>query len=72
MMPFPNLLAAYANAEPLGDERNPDGKSLRNPPAVRASPAYDTFPAPVRSITDGNGFDFHGAISEFSSTSRSG
>ena len=59
-MPFPNLLAAFANAEPLGDERNPDGKSLHNPAAARLSPCYDTFPAPIRS--DRNGFDFHGAI----------
>ncbi|KAF8723383.1 hypothetical protein AX14_009364 [Amanita brunnescens Koide BX004] len=56
-MPFPDLLAAYANAEPLTDERNPDGKSLRNPPADRLSPCYHTFPAPIRS--DRNGFDFH-------------
>jgi hypothetical protein len=60
IMPFPDLLAAYANAEPLTDDRNPDGKSLRNPPADRLSPCYHTFPAPIRS--DRNGFDFHGAI----------
>jgi hypothetical protein len=32
-MPFPDLLTAYVNAEPLVDERNPDGESFRNPPA---------------------------------------
>ena len=69
-MPLPDLLASYANAEPLGDERNPDGKSLRNPPAASLSPCYDTFPAPIRPVADGNGFDFHSAIS--SSTGRSG
>lgn len=58
MSNFPDVLAGYANAEPLGDERNPDGKSLLNPPRVTLSPAYNTFPAPIRN--DGNGFDFHG------------
>ncbi|KAF8723384.1 hypothetical protein AX14_009365 [Amanita brunnescens Koide BX004] len=58
-MPFPDLLAAFANARPLGSERNPDGKSLRNPPAPHLSSCYDTFPAPIRPATDGNGFDFH-------------
>ena len=58
MSNFPDVLAGYENAAPLGDERNPDGKSLYNPPKASLSPAYDTFPAPIRS--DGNGFDFHG------------
>ena len=68
MMPVSDMLVAYADAEPIGDERNSDGKSLHNPPAARLSPAYDAFPAPIRS--DRNGFDFHGAI--FSSTSYPG
>ena len=64
IMPFPDLLAAYVNAE-LGDERSPHGESLPNPPARRLPPCYDAF---IRSFR--NGFGFHGAIS--SSTSRSG
>jgi len=57
MSNFPDVLAGYENAAPLGDERNPDGKSLYNPPTDSLSPAYHTFPAPIRS--DKNGFDFH-------------
>ena len=49
-------LVGYENAEPLPTALNADGKSLQNVPGP-LSPAYDEFPAPIR--TNGNGFDFH-------------
>lgn len=61
-VPYADLLGSYANAEPLPDTINPDGKSLYNPPGP-LSPTYDTFPHPIDSSN--NGFDFHGASSLF-------
>ncbi|RXW18719.1 hypothetical protein EST38_g7133 [Candolleomyces aberdarensis] len=60
MSPFPykSPLEGYENLPPLDSEaRNPDGKSLVNPPAEKLSDAYVTFPEPI--IKTNNGFDFH-------------
>lgn len=57
---YPDLLKDYANAPPLPTEKNADGKSLKN--LVENTPrsaAYDTFPAPIASKGEENGFDFH-------------
>jgi aromatic ring-cleaving dioxygenase len=55
---------AELGSEPLPplsseEERNPDGKSLINPPRADGalSAAYDAFPKPIDSSN--NGFDFH-------------
>ncbi|KAK8078825.1 DOPA-like domain-containing protein [Apiospora phragmitis] len=40
-------LAGYANAPPLPDERNEDGKSYKNPPREGRSEAYDRFVEPL-------------------------
>lgn len=60
MAPFPYKypLEGYENLPPLDSEaRNPDGKSLVNPPTGKLSHAYETFPEPI--IKTNNGFDFH-------------
>ncbi|KIY62943.1 hypothetical protein CYLTODRAFT_360742 [Cylindrobasidium torrendii FP15055 ss-10] len=53
---WPNLLAGFENAPPLTEERNADGKSLKNLEAPR-SKAYDEFVDPLDKKN--NGFDFH-------------
>ena len=60
MAPFPykSPLEGYENLPPLDSEaRNPDGKSLVNPPTGKLSHAYEDFPEPI--ISTNNGFDFH-------------
>jgi len=55
-------LAVYKGQtlEPLPTELNADGKSLMALPIPPTrSPAYDTHPAPIRSPSEGNAFDFH-------------
>ncbi|KAL4997682.1 hypothetical protein BDV10DRAFT_195023 [Aspergillus recurvatus] len=54
--PFP--LAGYENLEPLPEERNEDGKSLRNPQHGILSKAYEEFPDPLNKSRRG-GFDIH-------------
>ena len=44
---YPSPLAGYENAEPLSDERNEDGKSLKNTQTGVKSKAYDEFVAPL-------------------------
>ena len=44
---FPSPLAGYEGAEPLGLERNEDGKSLKNSQTGIKSKAYDEFVAPL-------------------------
>ncbi|OJA14988.1 hypothetical protein AZE42_04329 [Rhizopogon vesiculosus] len=56
MSQWPSLLAGYEAAEPLPTTKNPDGKSLYNPPGPRSA-AYDDFPKPID--PSNNGFDFH-------------
>lgn len=62
---YPHQPIAELGSDPLPplpseEERNPDGKSLVNPPRADGalSAAYDTFPDPIDSSN--NGFDFHG------------
>ncbi len=40
-------LAGYEDQQPLGDERNEDGKSLKNPDTGVLSPAYSEFIDPL-------------------------
>ncbi|KAJ5572526.1 hypothetical protein N7450_009510 [Penicillium hetheringtonii] len=54
--PFP--LEGYENLEPLSDERNEDGKSLKNPQHGKLSKAYEEFPDPLSKDRRG-GFDIH-------------
>ncbi|KXN87387.1 hypothetical protein AN958_08818 [Leucoagaricus sp. SymC.cos] len=54
--PWPSPLVGFEHAEPLPTTRNPDGKSLFNPPGPQ-SKAYTEFPKPIDSSN--NGFDFH-------------
>lgn len=52
-------LPSYIDASiPLSSERNAD-RSMVNPKQDTLSPAYQTFPAPIRSPDKGNAFDFH-------------
>jgi len=44
---YPSPLAGYEGAEPLGEERNEDGKSLKNTRTDTKSKAYDEFVAPL-------------------------
>ena len=44
---YPSPLAGYDKAEPLGEERNEDGKSLKNTQTGVKSKAYDEFVAPL-------------------------
>ncbi len=44
---YPSPLAGYENTEPLSDERNEDGKSLKNPVPGVLSPAYERFVDPL-------------------------
>lgn len=55
-MSWTSPLQGYENAEPLPDTKNPDGKSLYNPPGPKSA-AYEEFPKPIDSSN--NGFDFH-------------
>ncbi len=44
---YTSPLAGYENAEPLSDEKNADGKSLKNPETGVKSKAYDEFTDPL-------------------------
>ncbi|KAJ6114865.1 hypothetical protein N7486_000643 [Penicillium sp. IBT 16267x] len=55
---YPSPLEGYGDLEPLTDERNEDGKSLKNPETGVLSKAYEEFPDPVSKSRRG-GFDIH-------------
>ncbi|KAJ5930463.1 hypothetical protein N7466_005956 [Penicillium verhagenii] len=55
---YSSPLEGYENLEPLSDERNEDGKSLKNPQTGVLSKAYEEFPDPVSKGRRG-GFDIH-------------
>ncbi|KAL1988710.1 hypothetical protein VTN96DRAFT_8410 [Rasamsonia emersonii] len=55
---YPWPLAGYEGLEPLGEEKNEDGKSLKNPQHGIRSKAYDEFPDPLTKGRRG-GFDVH-------------
>ncbi|KAF7185549.1 putative 21.2 kDa protein, partial [Pseudocercospora fuligena] len=55
---YPSPLEGWENHEPLSDERNEDGKSLKNPTPTTQSPAYNAFPSPITNDIRG-GFDIH-------------
>ncbi|CAG8373533.1 unnamed protein product [Penicillium salamii] len=54
---YPSPLEGYENLEPLSEEKNEDGKSLKNPEGV-LSKAYEEFPDPLSKGREG-GFDIH-------------
>lgn len=54
---YPSPLAGYEGLPPLSDDKNADGKSLKNEPAPLSS-AYDTFVEPLDKGIRG-GFDVH-------------
>ncbi|RDW86222.1 uncharacterized protein DSM5745_02864 [Aspergillus mulundensis] len=55
---YPSPLEGYENLEPLPDERNEDGKSLKNPQHGILSKVYEEFPDPLTKGRRG-GFDIH-------------
>ncbi|KAF2088477.1 hypothetical protein K490DRAFT_72893 [Saccharata proteae CBS 121410] len=55
---YSSPLLGYENLPALPDEKNADGKSYVNPPAVKRSEAYDSFVAPISNGERG-GFDVH-------------
>ncbi|KAK6836424.1 DOPA 4-5-dioxygenase [Apiospora arundinis] len=55
---YPSPLTGYANAAPLPNERDEDGKSYKNPPREGRSEAYDRFVEPLDNGRRG-GFDVH-------------
>ncbi|KAJ6111968.1 hypothetical protein N7523_008029 [Penicillium sp. IBT 18751x] len=55
---YPSPLEGYENLEPLSEERNEDGKSLKNPQHGVLSKAYEEFPDPLTKSRRG-GFDIH-------------
>ncbi|OAA62685.1 DOPA-like domain protein [Niveomyces insectorum RCEF 264] len=55
---YTSPLAGYEGQPPLSDEKNDDGKSLKNPDPTVRSPAYDAFPEPLDRGRRG-GFDVH-------------
>ncbi|KAI9374113.1 hypothetical protein BJX61DRAFT_532672 [Aspergillus egyptiacus] len=55
---YPSPLEGYENLEPLPEERNDDGKSLKNPQHGILSKAYEEFPDPLTKGRRG-GFDIH-------------
>lgn len=44
---YPSPLDGYENAPPLSEDRNEDGKSLKNPVRETLSKAYQEFPDPL-------------------------
>ncbi len=44
---YPSPLVGFENVEPLSDEREADGKSLKNPPHGVLSKAYEEFIDPL-------------------------
>ena len=63
---YKSPLEGYENAETLPTTVNADGKSLYNPPGPRSA-AYEEFEKPID--PSNNGFDFHSASHETSSSS---
>ncbi|KAJ9248864.1 hypothetical protein DTO207G8_7066 [Paecilomyces variotii] len=55
---YPWPLEGYEGLEPLSEERNEDGKSLKNPQHGVLSKAYQEFPDPLCKDRRG-GFDIH-------------
>ncbi|OOQ85112.1 hypothetical protein PEBR_31438 [Penicillium brasilianum] len=55
---YPSPLEGYENLEPLSEERNDDGKSIKNPQYGILSKAYEEFPDPLAKDRRG-GFDVH-------------
>ncbi|KAJ6117422.1 hypothetical protein N7512_007147 [Penicillium capsulatum] len=55
---YPSPLEGYENLKPLSEERNEDGKSLKNPQTGILSKAYEEFPDPLAKDRRG-GFDIH-------------
>ncbi|CAG8081605.1 unnamed protein product [Penicillium olsonii] len=55
---YPSPLEGYENLEPLSEEKNEDGKSLKNPQHGVLSKAYEEFPDPLSKGREG-GFDIH-------------
>ncbi|KAK7993760.1 hypothetical protein PG989_007141 [Apiospora arundinis] len=55
---YPSPLTGYADAAPLPNERDEDGKSYKNPPREGRSEAYDRFVEPLDNGRRG-GFDVH-------------
>ncbi|KAL2836104.1 hypothetical protein BJY01DRAFT_238421 [Aspergillus pseudoustus] len=55
---YPSPLEGYEGLEPLSDERNEDGKSLKNHQHGILSKAYEVFPDPLSKGRRG-GFDIH-------------
>ncbi|XP_014555831.1 hypothetical protein COCVIDRAFT_16619 [Bipolaris victoriae FI3] len=55
---YESPLKGYENCEPLPNEKAEDGKSYVNPPAEKASDAYNSFVAPITNGIRG-GFDVH-------------
>ncbi|KAL4873615.1 hypothetical protein BDV12DRAFT_182383 [Aspergillus spectabilis] len=55
---YPSPLLGYENQEQLSEERNDDGKSLKNPQHGVLSKAYEVFPDPLSKGRQG-GFDIH-------------
>ncbi|KAJ5116259.1 hypothetical protein N7456_000607 [Penicillium angulare] len=55
---YPSPLEGYENLDPLSEERNEDGKSLKNPQTGTLSKAYEEFPDPLAKDRRG-GFDIH-------------
>ncbi|KAJ5288701.1 hypothetical protein N7478_001731 [Penicillium angulare] len=55
---YPSPLEGYENLDLLSDERNEDGKSLKNPTTGTLSKAYEEFPDPLAKDRRG-GFDIH-------------
>ncbi|KXT18789.1 hypothetical protein AC579_8256 [Pseudocercospora musae] len=55
---YPSPLEGWENHEPLTNERNEDGKSLKTPSPTTQSPAYSQFTSPITNDIRG-GFDVH-------------
>ncbi|KAK3045764.1 hypothetical protein LTS18_013594, partial [Coniosporium uncinatum] len=55
---YESPLSGFENLPPLSDERNPDGKSFKNPPPTKRSAAYESFTSPITNGERG-GFDVH-------------
>ncbi|SMY25471.1 unnamed protein product [Zymoseptoria tritici ST99CH_1A5] len=55
---YPSPLEGWESSEALSDDRNPDGKSLKNPPSTTLSKAYTEFIDPLAK-DDRGAFDAH-------------
>ncbi|USW56063.1 Putative Dopa 4,5-dioxygenase, DOPA-like superfamily [Septoria linicola] len=56
---YPDPLHGWEGLEPLSNERNVDGKSLKNPTPIKLSSAYTQFPAPIPTGSQRAAFDVH-------------